>query len=60
MDDCLTNFGNVQKAVELVRDVDQLLTRGGFWLMKSSSNELGALEGIESEKLAPDIADIEF
>ena len=60
VDDWLTSVGNVQEAVELVREVDQLLTRGGFRLMKFSSNEPAALESIDPERLAPHIADIEL
>ena len=60
VDDWLTSVRNVQEAVELTKEVDQLLTRGGFQLMKFSSNKPEVLEGISSERLAPHIADVEL
>ena len=60
VDDWLSSVGNEQESAQFVREIDQLLTCGVFWLKKFSSNEPGAFEGIDSQRLAPYIADIEL
>ena len=60
VDDWLTGTIDVPHAVALIKEVDQLLGCAGFRLMKFSSNEPKALEGIENERLSTHVADIQF
>ena len=59
VDDWLTGAIDVPHTVALIKKVDQLLGCVVFWLMKFSSDEHEALEGIYKERLSPHVADIQ-
>ena len=60
VDDWLTSVKTVQQARALIAEVDELLARGGFTLMKFCSNEPEVLKGIIPDRLAPDLIDVDF
>ena len=50
VDDLLKSVDNTASAIQLARDVRELLSRGGFRLMKWASNDRAALGSIDREE----------
>ncbi|XP_065082123.1 uncharacterized protein LOC135704593 [Ochlerotatus camptorhynchus] len=52
MDDVITGSNNVKEAVELRKQLDEMMSSGGFRLRKWASNRPAVLEGVAEENLA--------
>ena len=60
VDDCLVAVRNEMEAIQLVRDLEGLLARGGFNLTKWISNSPAVMENIKPERRAKGLAQIEL
>ncbi|XP_058449236.1 uncharacterized protein LOC131429202 [Malaya genurostris] len=61
MDDVITGTDEVQTAVELREQLDEMMRSGGFRLRKWASNNPAVLQGVTRENLAlPDINEISW
>ena len=60
VDDLLTSVGTSNEAVQLISELDSVLSSGGFTLSKYASNRPEVLETLPSERLAPQLQDIDF
>ena len=60
VDDLLTSVRTSNEAVQLISELDSVLSSGGFTLSKYASNRPEVLETLPSERLAPQLQDIDF
>ena len=60
VDDCLKSFNDEEEAKKVVKELIDVLSRGGFHLTKWISNTRGVLSDIKSSELAKDIRSIDL
>ena len=60
VDDCLKSVSNEDKAVNLAKQLRELLARGGFRLTKWLSNSRKVLESLPESERASIVRDLDF
>ncbi|XP_046564157.1 uncharacterized protein LOC124272959 [Haliotis rubra] len=60
VDDCLKSVASVSKAIHLVKELCELLLRGGFKLTKWISNSREVLDSIPAERRAKELKDVDL
>ncbi|XP_046561749.1 uncharacterized protein LOC124270755 [Haliotis rubra] len=60
VDDCLKSVASVSKAIHHVKELCELLLRGGFKLTKWISNSREVLDSIPAERKAKEFKDVDL
>ncbi|XP_046560324.1 uncharacterized protein LOC124269353 [Haliotis rubra] len=60
VDDCLKSVASVSKAINLVKELCELLQRGGFKLTKWIINSREVLDSIHAERRAKEVKDVDL
>ena len=60
VDDCLKSVRSVENAVEVVNQLREILSRGGFRLTKWSCNRSEVLDTIPQDEKAPSVLDLDL
>ena len=60
VDDMLTSVPTSNEAVQLIKELDEVLRSGGFVLSKYVSNDVKVLETLSSGQLAPELQEVDL